>query len=421
MSPKIQFADKAVAIAEPIDVARLRRRFPILSRQVNGGPLVYLDNAASAQKPDTVLATMAEVYSAQYANVHRGLHYLSNIATQRYEEARAKIQAFLNAYEDKEIIFTAGGTDAINLVAASFAGPRIKEGDEIILSEIEHHSNIVPWHFLRERQGAVIKWIPILDDGNLDLDAYRKLFSTRTRMVAFTHMSNALGVITPAAELIGIAHGHGVPVLLDGCQGAVHLEVDVQALVCDFYVFTGHKTYGPSGVGILYGKRAHLEAMRPYRGGGEMIYEVAKDSITYGAPPMRFEAGTPPIVPAIGLGAAVDFMREVGRAAIIAHERQLLEYATRHLSEIDGLVLYGDVPNKGAIISFTMKGAHPHDISTVVDQSGVALRAGHHCAQVLMGRLGVSATARISFAAYNTFEEIDRLVDALWTCRRMFS
>lgn len=414
-------AEKKISAAPMFDVQALRKRFPILSRQVNGKTLVYFDNAASAQKPDVVLDAISQAYAHEYANVHRGLHYLSNIATQHYEEARAKTRLFLNAGEDSEIIFTAGGTDAINLVASSFAGPRIKEGDEIILSEIEHHSNIVPWHFLRERQGAVIKWVPINDEGVLDMEAYARLFSPRTRMVALTHMSNALGTITEASEIVRIAHAHNVPVLLDGCQGAVHLNADVRALDCDFYAFTGHKTYGPSGVGVLYGKREHLDAMRPYRGGGEMIREVTKENVTYGATPMRFEAGTPPIVPVIGLGVALDFMRELGRDVIAAHERALLNYATSRLAEVDGLKIWGTAPDKGGIISFTFRGAHPHDVSTIVDQAGIALRAGHHCAQVLMGRLGVTATARVSFAAYNTEAEIDRLVEALWTCRKLFN
>ena len=390
----------------PFDVAAIRKDFPILARKVHDKPLVYLDNAASAQKPHVVIETMGEVLRNEYANVHRGLHYLSNAATTRYENARKSAQRFLNAHREDEIIFTVGATDAINLVADSF-GAEFREGDEVILSVMEHHSNIVPWHFLRERKGVVLKWVDITDDGELKRDDYESLFGPRTRLVALTHMSNALGTITPAKDLVRTAHDHGVPVLLDGCQAAVHMPVDVQDLAVDFYVFSGHKLYGPTGIGILYAKAAHLAAMRPYRGGGEMIAEVGRDRITYARPPHRFEAGTPPIVEAIGLGAALDFVMGLDRAGAARHERALLASATEKLRALNFVRLFGASEAKGSILSFNMEGAHPHDVSTLVDRTGVAIRAGHHCAQPLMDRFGVTATARASFAFYNTEDEVD--------------
>ncbi len=406
--------------AAPYDVARIRADFPILSREVHGRPLVYLDNGASAQKPQVVIDTIVRTYAEEYANVHRGLHYLSNLATERFEAARETVRRFLNAASAEEIVFTRNATEAINLVAASFGQAFIGEGDEIIVSLLEHHSNIVPWHFHRERKGAVLKWIPVDDDGQVILEAYEQLFSPRTKIVALTHMSNALGTIPPVREMIRIAHEHGVPVLIDGSQAAVHLPVDVQALDADFYVFTGHKTYGPSGIGVLYGKHDWLEKLPPYMGGGEMVGEVSTDRITYADPPHRFEAGTPPIVQAIGLAAALDYMESVGRARIAAHEARLLAYATERLSAIEGLRIIGTAKEKGAIVSFAMAGVHAHDLSTVIDRYGVAVRAGTHCAMPILQRFGVSSTCRASFAMYNTLEEVDRLAEALEKARLLF-
>ena len=402
------------------DVGRIRADFPILSREVYGKPLVYLDNAASAQKPQSVIDAVTHAYASEYSNVHRGMHYLANAATEKFEEARETARAFLNAASTEEIAFTSGGTDAINLVASSYLAPHIEPGDEIILSVLEHHSNIVPWHFLRERHGAVLKWIPATDEGDLDLDAYEDLFTPRTKFVAVTQMSNALGTITPMKTMIRIAHERDVPVLVDGCQGIVHLPTDVRELDCDFLVGTGHKLYGPTGIGLLYGKSTHLKAMRPYRGGGEMIREVGMDDVTYAAPPHRFEAGTPPIVQAIGLGAALSYIESIGRERIAAHEAELRDYATRRLSEINSLRIVGTTKMKGSIVSFVMDNAHPHDIATVIDRAGVAVRAGHHCAQPAMERFGVGATTRASFAMYNTFDEVDRLVDALIDSKKFF-
>jgi cysteine desulfurase / selenocysteine lyase len=402
------------------DIARIRADFPILSRTIHDKPLTYLDNAASAQKPQVVINAMRSTYESEYANVHRGLHTLSNLATQNFETARETVRRFLNAREPGEIIFTRNATEGINLVAQSFGSMVLREGDEIVLSIMEHHSNIVPWHFHRERSGAIIKWAPIDDDGNFLLDEFEKLLSERTRIVAITHMSNALGTIVPVKEVIRIAHARGIPVLVDGSQAAVHMPVDVQDLDCDFYVFTGHKTYGPTGVGVLYGKTEHLKRMPPYQGGGEMIGEVSEDWITYADPPHRFEAGTPAIVQAIGLGAALDYMMRVGRQKIAAHEATLLDYATERLQEMNSITLYGQARDKGAILSFSMKGAHPHDVSTVIDRYGVAVRAGTHCTQPLLARYGVTATCRASFAMYNTREEVDRLADALMAAQRIF-
>jgi cysteine desulfurase / selenocysteine lyase len=403
------------------DVARVRADFPILATTVHGKPLVYLDNAASAQKPRAVLERMEHAYTHEYANVHRGLHYLANAATEAYEGARDKVRAFLNAPRREEIVFTRNATEAINLVAYTFARERIKPGDEIVLSIMEHHSNIVPWHFLRERHGAVIRWAPVDDDGNFLLDEFERLINDRTKMVAITHMSNALGTVVPVKEVVRIAHAHGIPVLVDGAQGAAHLEVDVADIDCDFYAVTGHKLYGPSGIGALYGKYAHLAAMPPFNGGGEMIREVFQDRITYGDPPHRFEAGTPSIVQAIGLGAAVDYLAAVGPAAIHAHKQDLLVYATERLREINSLRIIGTARDKGAIVSFEMKGAHPHDIATVIDRAGVAVRAGTHCAMPLLARFGVTATCRASFALYNTRDEVDILVAALRKAQELFA
>ncbi len=395
------------------DVEQIRKDFPILSTEVYGRPLVYLDNAASAQKPKAVLDAVQNAYENEYANVHRGLHYLSSTATLAYEGARTKVRRFLNARNDEEIIFTSGGTDALNLVASSFGGSIIEPGDEIILSIMEHHSNIVPWDYLRQRNGAVLKWAPISDDGEFLLDEFEKLLSDKTKIVAVTHMSNALGTITPVAEIVRLAHNKGAAVVVDGCQGAVHLPVDVQALDCDFYVVTGHKLYGPSGIGALYGKAEHLRKLPPYRGGGEMIREVTTEGVTYADPPNRFEAGTPPIVQAIGLGAAVDYIESIGRENVHQHEAQLLQYATGKLVGLNSLRIFGKAPGKGAIISFEIEGTHAHDISTIMDRSGVAVRAGHHCAQPLMDRFGVASTARASFGLYNTLQEVDVLVESV--------
>ncbi len=394
------------------DVEKIRTDFPILSREVYGKPLVYLDNGASAQKPRPVLDAMDHAYRMEYANVHRGLHFLSNAATARYEEARETVRRFLNAGSTEEIIFTRNATEGINLVASSF-GMDFAKGDEIVVSIMEHHSNIVPWHFHRERKGCVLKWAPIADDGTFLLEEFAKLLTPRTRMVAITHMSNVLGTVVPIKEVVRLAHAQGIPVLVDGSQAAVHMPVDVADLDCDFYVFTGHKTYGPSGIGALYAKRKHLDAMPPYMGGGEMIESVHQDAITYGQPPHKFEAGTPPIVQAIGLGAALDYMLQVGRERIARHEASLKEYAHARLRELNWLKVYGTARDKGAIVSFGIDGLHPHDISTIIDRSGVAVRAGHHCAQPLMERLGVTATCRASFAMYNTQAEVDALVEAL--------
>jgi len=405
----------------PYDVERIRADFPILFRAVHDRPLVYLDSGASAQKPRAVIEAMDHAYRFEYANVHRGLHHLSNVATEHYETARETTRRFLNAGHTDEIIFTRNATSAINLVARSFGEPRIGEGDEILVTVMEHHANIVPWHFLRERKGAVLAWAPMTDRGELILEKLDLLITKRTKMVAVTHMSNVLGTVNPVKEIIRIAHAKGVPVLIDGSQAAVHMGVDVRDLDCDFYVFTGHKTYGPSGIGVLYAKRQHLESMPPYEGGGEMIESVAVDRITYNKPPHKFEAGTPPIVEAVGLGAALNYMMQVGREKIARYEAELGSYAAARLAELPWLKLYGTAPDKGAIFSFTIDGLHPHDVSTIIDRSGVAIRAGHHCAQPLMERLGVTATCRASFALYNTRAEVDALVAALTRAHDLFT
>ena len=404
----------------PFDLDAIRADFPILSTQVYGKPLVYLDNAASAQKPRQVIDRLVHAYEHEYANVHRGLHYLANAATEAYEGAREKVRAFLNAESTDEIIFTRSATEAINIVAGSFGEIAIREGDEIVISIMEHHSNIVPWHFHRERKGAVIRWSPVDEDGNFLLEEFTKLLNENTKIVAITHMSNVLGTVTPIKEIIRIAHARGIPVMVDGSQGAVHLPVDVRDLDADFYVFTGHKVYGPTGIGVLYGKRKWLERMPPYAGGGEMIRDVTMDDVTYGAPPHRFEAGTPPIVQAIGLGAAIDYMSSIGRDAILAHENRLRDYAMERLGAMNSLRIIGRAKDKGAIVAFEMKGAHAHDVATVIDRSGVAVRAGTHCAQPLLATYGVTSTCRASFAVYNTLEEVDRLAEALQKAEALF-
>ena len=403
------------------DVEAIRRDFPILSREVYGKPLVYLDNGASAQKPQVVIDAVAHAYSNEYANVHRGLHFLSNAATDAYEAAREKVRRFLNAPSVDDIVFTQSSTEAINTVAYGYGMPKIGEGDEIVISIMEHHSNIVPWHFIRERQGAKLVWAPIDDDGAFHIEDFVKCLTERTKLIAITHMSNALGTIVPVKEICAIARERGIPVLVDGSQAAVHLPVDVQDIDCDWYVMTGHKLYGPSGIGVLYGKKDRLREMRPFQGGGEMIVEVTEDIVTYNDPPHRFEAGTPPIVQAIGLGYALDYMEKVGRAAISAHEADLAAYAHERLSSINSLKMFGTAPGKGSIFSFELEGIHAHDVSMVIDRAGVAVRAGTHCAQPLLKRFGVTSTCRASFGMYNTRAEVDVLADALDHARKFFA
>jgi cysteine desulfurase/selenocysteine lyase len=409
------------APVKPYDVEAIRAEFPILTQQVYGKPLVYLDNAASAQKPRAVIDAMVNTMQTGYANVHRGLHHMANVATEGFEQARETVREFLNAESVDEIVFTKSATEAYNLVADSFGRMGIGEGDEIILSIMEHHSNIVPWHFLRERKGAVIKWAPVDDEGNFLIDEFEKLITPRTKIVAITHMSNVLGTVTPMKEIIRIAHAHGIPVLVDGAQGAVHLQVDVRDLDADFYVFTGHKVYGPTGIGVLYGKREWLAKMPPYSGGGEMIREVRQDAITYNDPPHRFEAGTPPIIEAVGLDAALRFMMQLGRENIQAHEAALSAYAHERLGAMNSIRIIGRAKDKGAILSFEMKNAHAHDVATVIDRQGVAVRAGTHCAMPLLERFGATSTCRASFGLYNTMQEVDKLADALQKAEALFA
>ncbi|HJW40135.1 MAG TPA: cysteine desulfurase [Rhizomicrobium sp.] len=406
-------------IASAFDPVAARADFEILSKTVYGKPLVYLDNGASAQKPRQVLDAMRDFASSEYANVHRGVHYLSARATDRYEAARRTVQKFLNAAHEDEIVFTKGGTEAINLVAYSYLVPRIQPGDEIVLTVMEHHSNIVPWHFLRERQGAVLKWVDVRDDGSLDVEAIDAAIGPKTKLVAVTHVSNVLGTVTPLKEIAARAHAKGVPVLADGCQGAVHEIVDVRDLDVDFYVLTAHKLYGPTGIGALYCKRALLKSMRPFNGGGEMIREVTRDIVTYADPPARFEAGTPPIIESVGLAAALDYMQSFDRAAVRAHEHDLLTYAREGVRPFNWLRVIGDAPGKAAILSFEADGMHAHDLATILDREGVAVRAGHHCAQPLMERFGVASTTRASFALYNTRAEVDALIAALAKARKI--
>ena len=402
------------------DPQSVREQFPILKRQVNGRPLVYLDNAASAQKPRAVMDAMSRLMETSYSNVHRGLHTLANETTEAYEHARSVIARFINAPSAAQIVFTKGGTEAINLVASSF-GQQLVAGDEIVLSEMEHHANIVPWHFLRERKGVVLKFVPVTDDGRLDMAAYRALLGPKTRMVALSHMSNVLGTINPAAQIIEAAHAAGVPVLLDGCQAVVHQAIDVQALEVDFYAFSGHKLYGPTGIGVLYGKAERLAELPPYQGGGEMIGTVTLDEITYAEPPHRFEAGTPAIVEAVGLGAAVEWLSGIDREAAAAHERSLYDRVVEGLNGANWLKVIGQAPGKGAIFAFNVEGAHAHDIAQILDRYGVAVRAGTHCAEPLMRRFGVTSSARASFALYNTLDEADAFVDALGRARTFFA
>ena len=404
-----------------LDLEKVRADFPILSEVIHGHRLVYLDSGASAQKPVQVLDRMDHAFRHEYANVHRGLHTLANRATDAYEAGRESVRRYLNAGRIEEIIFTRSATEAINLVASSFAGPRIGAGDEIVITTMEHHSNIVPWHFHRERKGAVIKWVDVRDDGSFDLDAFAAALSDRTRMVAVTHMSNVLGTVTPIREIVEIAHARGIPVLVDGSQGAVHTKVDVQDLGVDFYVMTGHKLYGPTGIGVLYGRHELLGEMQPYQGGGEMIDTVTFDGVTYNEPPHRFEAGTPPIVQAIGLGAALNYIEALGRENIVAHEHDVAEYAQEKLSRINSLRLIGTAPGKGGIFSFEIAGAHAHDVATILDRYGIAVRAGTHCAQPLLKRFGVTSTCRASFALYNGKDDVDALVDGIERARKFFA
>jgi cysteine desulfurase/selenocysteine lyase len=403
------------------DIKAIRADFPILSRKVNGKPLVYLDNGASAQKPQVVIDAVNRGYAEEYANVHRGLHYLSNLATEKYEGVRTIVANFLNAGSEDEIIINSGTTEGINMVAYSWAMPRMEAGDEIVLSIMEHHANIVPWHFLRERQGVVIKWVDVDENGDLDPQKVIDTIGPKTKLVAVTHMSNVLGTIVDVKTITQGAHAKGVPVLIDGSQAAMHMPVDVIDIGCDFYAVTGHKLYGPSGSGAIYVTKARLSEMRPFMGGGDMIRDVSRDHVTWNDPPMKFEAGTPGIVQTIGLGVALEYLQGLGMANVAAHERALCQYAHRRLTALNWLNLQGNSKTKGAIFSFTLNGAgHAHDISTVLDKKGVAVRAGTHCAMPLMEHIGVGATCRASFGLYNTVDEVDVLVDALELCHDFF-
>ena len=401
------------------DVERLRADFPILSERPYGKPLVYLDNAASAQKPKAVIDRVTHFYEHEYSNVHRGLHYLANAATDAYEAARESVRRFLNAGSIEEIVFARSATEAINLVASSY-GQRLREGDEIVLSIMEHHANIVPWHFLRAAKGIVLKWVDVADDGSISAESFAQAIGPRTKFVAVSAMSNVLGTVAPVKEIVAIAHARGVPVLVDASQAAVHGTVDVEAWDADFVVVTGHKLYGPTGIGVLYGKAERLADLPPFNGGGEMIQEVTMETVTYNTPPHRFEAGTPPIAQAVGLGAALDYIESVGREAIAAHEAALTAYAHERLGAVNSLRILGTAPGKGPILSFSMEGAHAHDIATLIDRSGVAVRAGTHCAMPLMARFGVTSTCRASFALYNTRAEIDVLAEALVRAHKLF-
>jgi len=408
-------------IASALDVQSVREDFPILSQKVNGKPLVYLDNAATSQKPRSVINAISHYYETENANIHRGVHYLSEKATASYERAREKVRTFLNACDAEEIVFVRGTTEAINLVAYSFGRSAIRAGDEVVISAMEHHSNIVPWQLVCDAAKARLRVIPMDDAGNLDLEAYSKLLNPRTRLVALAHVSNALGTINPVKEMIGAAHAHGIPVLLDGAQAAPHDRVDVRDLDCDFYAFSGHKIYGPTGIGVLYGKAALLDAMPPFQGGGDMIRSVTFEHTEFAPVPARFEAGTPDIAGAVGLEAALAYVEGIGWDAIREHEAALLLHATETLALIPGVTLIGTAARKAAVVSFILEGVHPHDLGTIADKEGVALRAGHHCAQPVMDRLGIPATVRASFAFYNTHEEVDALDAAVRRARQLFS
>ena len=408
------------AAAAPFDADSVRADFPILSRTVHGKPLVFLDSGASAQKPRAVIDAISQCYEAEYANIHRGVYELSAKATQAYEGARARVQRFVNARSASEIVFTKGATEAINLVATSWGGAFLGAGDEVVLSVLEHHANIVPWQLLRERTGIVLKVVPTDERGDFPLDAYEALVGPRTKLVALTHVSNALGTVTPADEIVRIAHDRGALVLLDGAQGIVHCPVDVQAMDVDFYCFSGHKLYGPSGIGVLFGKEALLAAMPPYQGGGDMIERVTFERTTFAPPPARFEAGTPPIAGTVGLHAAIDYVASFDPAAVAAHEHDLLIYASERLAALNSVRLYGTAPGKAAIVSFTMDHVHSHDVGTILDRAGVAVRVGHHCAQPLMDHFGIAGTVRASFGLYNSRADIDRLIDGLDEVREIF-
>ena len=405
----------------PFDVARIREDFPILKQQVHGKPLVYLDNAATSQKPQVVIDTLVRYYTTENSNVHRGVHSLSEQATQDYEGARAKVRQLLNADDDREIIFVRGATEGINLVAQSYGRPNVGEGDEIVISAMEHHSNIVPWQILCQERGARLRVIPINDAGEILMDEYEKLLSPRTKLVSIVHMSNALGMINPIEQIVATAHSRGIPVLVDGAQSAPHMAVDVRRLDCDFFVFSGHKLYGPTGIGVVYGKAALLESMPPYQGGGDMIRSVTFEKTLYNALPYKFEAGTPDISGVIGLGAAIDYITDIGLDRITAYEHELLEYGTMRLSNISGLRLVGTAREKASVLSFVLDGVHAHDIGTILDAEGIAIRTGHHCAQPVMDRFGVPATARASLAFYNTKGEIDALVKGIDKVIEVFS
>jgi len=405
----------------PFDLARIRADFPILKLSVNGKPLAYLDNAASAQMSQSVLDRLIQYQTREHANIHRAVHYLSETATAAYEGARKKIQRFINAREEREVIFTRGTTDAVNLVMHGYGRALLGDNDEIIISQLEHHSNIVPWQMLCQEKGCKLRVIPCNDAGELLLDEYERLFNARTKFVAITHVSNALGTVNPVKDMIATAHRHGVPVLVDGAQAAPHLKVDVQDLDCDFYCFSAHKLCGPTGIGILHGKAVHLEKMQPYQGGGDMILSVTFEKTTYNVIPYKFEAGTPPIAAAIGLGAAVDYLNGVGMEHVATWEHQLLEYATRELGQMKGVRMIGTAKDKAAVLSFNVDGVHPHDVGTILNEEGVAVRTGHHCAQPVMQRFGVPATARASFCFYNTLEEVDQLVAGIRRVQKMFA
>lgn len=405
----------------PLDVLRLRQDFPVLHQRINGKPLAYLDNGASSQRPRAVIDAERRYAEESHANVHRGVHTLSQRATDAFEAARERVRRFINARSSREVIFTRGTTESINLVAYSFLRPRVKPGDEILITWLEHHANIVPWQLACEATGAVLKVAPIDARGELDLDAFRALLSDRTRLVATAHVSNALGTVMPVREIVAMAHARGVPVLLDGAQAVPHLALDVQALDCDFYAFSGHKLYGPDGIGVLYGRESLLESMPPWQGGGDMILAVRFDGTTYNQLPFKFEAGTPHISGAVGLAAAIDYLEAVGLDRVAAWEQRLLQHATARLGEIEGLRIIGTAQDKASLVSFVVDGVHPHDIGTILDQEGIAIRTGHHCAMPAIEFFGVPATARASFAFYNTFEEIDRLASAVQGARDLFA
>lgn len=419
--PKINNLSISTFDTPPFNINKIRADFPILNVQIEGKPLVYLDNAASAQMPQQVIDRLVRYQSTQHANIHRAVHYLSELATAEYDEARRKVQRFINAGEEREVIFTSGTTEAINLVMHGYGRKFIGAGDEIIISTLEHHSNIVPWQMLAEERGAKIRVVPVNDAGELQLDAYMNLFNERTKFVSLIHVSNALGTINPVKKMIAYAHSYGVPVLVDGAQAVPHMKVDVQDLDCDFYTFSGHKLCGPTGIGILYGKAALLERMQPFKGGGDMILSVTFEKTTYNTIPYKFEAGTPPIAAAIGLGAALDYLSAIGMENIAAHEHALLQYTTEQVSQIPGVRIVGTARDKASVLSFVMEHIHPHDVGTLLNQEGIAVRTGHHCAQPVMQRMGIPATSRASFAFYNTRAEVDALMAGIRMVQKIFA